>query len=82
MILAYLTKLLVIPNLLTLVWFVANILAAYMGLVGVSSQILAQILANYWRANSAPKNWLANFGRASMGIIQTGPNIVMPGSIQ
>jgi hypothetical protein len=29
MTLAYLTKLLVIPNLLILVWFVANILATY-----------------------------------------------------
>jgi hypothetical protein len=44
-----------------------------MGLVVVSSQILAKILANHWRPNPTPKNWLANFGKANVGIIQTGP---------
>jgi hypothetical protein len=70
--LAHLTKLLVIPNLFILVWFVANFLAAHRTSCYVftdSNQNFGKPLA----ANPASKNWLANFGRASVGNIQTGP---------
>jgi hypothetical protein len=70
--LAHLTKILVMPNLLSLVWFVANFLAAH----GTTSAALTDSSQNFGQhtvAEFCDKNWLANFGRAVMGIIQKYP---------
>lgn len=61
------------PHLYPLVWYVANLLAAYVPLVVAFTNSGKKFGQTTARQNPAPNNWLANIGRAAEGMIQTYP---------